>query len=92
MLDIPCQEIYSSSDYIEIRDGSSQDAPVIGRFCGNGDNLPESLYSTKNYLQIRLENYWKPQQRLPTLFFDLGLYPTSSRVVKDSRLNIPPQT
>ena len=71
MLDISCQEIYSSSDYIEIRDGSYKDAPVIGRFCGNGDNLPEYLYSTKNYLQIRLENYWKPQQRLPTVFFDL---------------------
>ena len=92
MLDIPCQEIYSSSDYIEIRDGSYKDAPVIGRFCGNGDNLPEYLYSTKNYLQIRLENiYRKPQQRLPNVFFDVGLYPTSSRVVKDSRLSIPPQ-
>ena len=56
MLDISCQEIYSSSDYIEIRDGSSEDAPVIGRFCGNGDNLPDSLYSTQNYMQIRLEN------------------------------------
>ena len=68
MLDIPCQEIYSSSDYIEIRDGSYEDAPVIGRFCGNGDNLPESLYSTKNHLQIRLENKRSGSKDYPTQF------------------------
>ena len=69
MLDISCQEIYSSSDYIEIRDGNSEDAPVIGRFCGNGDNLPESLYSTKNHLHIRLENKRSGSKDNPPQFF-----------------------
>ena len=65
MLDISCREIYSASDYIEIRDGNSEDAPVIGRFCGNGDNLPEYLYSTQNYLQIRWENRRDNKQDQP---------------------------
>ena len=56
MLDISCQEIYSASDYIEIRDGNSEDAPLMGRFCGNGENLPDSLFSTQSDIQIRLEN------------------------------------
>ena len=52
-MDIVCEEIYSTSDYIEFRDGSSKEAPVMGRFCGNGSNLPQFMHTTQNNLWIK---------------------------------------
>ena len=50
---IDCQETGYTSDYIEIRDGNSDDSPLMGRFCGNGSNIPASMQTTQNYLRIR---------------------------------------
>ena len=52
-MDIDCNGL--PSDYIEIRDGDSEDSPQMGRFCGNGSSVPESMQTTQNHLQIRLD-------------------------------------
>ena len=52
-MDIDCQEMYSQSDYIEMRDGNSEDSPLMGRFCGNGSNVPDIIQTTQNHLRIR---------------------------------------
>ena len=52
-MDTDCQEMYSQSDYIEMRDGSSQDSPLMGMFCGNGSNVPDFMQTTQNHLRIR---------------------------------------
>ena len=41
----------SGYDYIEIRDGSSKDSPLMEKFCGS--NIPASLQSTQNNMWIR---------------------------------------
>ena len=38
-----------------MRDGSSQDSPLMGRFCGNGSNVTALMQTTQNHLWIRLE-------------------------------------
>ena len=50
-MDIDCQG--KQSDFIEMRDGSSQDSPLMGRFCGNGSNVPAFMQTTQNHLRIR---------------------------------------
>ena len=50
-MDIDCQE--TLSDFIEMRDGNSEASPLMGRFCGNGSNLPALMQTTQNYLRIR---------------------------------------
>ena len=52
-VDVDCQEIYSQSDFIEMRDGSSEDSALMARFCGNGSNVPDFMQTTQNYLRIR---------------------------------------
>ena len=52
-LDIVCQEVGSASDFIEIRDGNSEDSPMMGKFCGNSTNIPSIMTSTTNYLRVR---------------------------------------
>ena len=52
-MDVNCQESYSTSDNIEFRDGNSKDAPVMGRFCGNGRYVPSSMQTTQNHLRMR---------------------------------------
>ena len=49
-MDIDCQ-----SDYIELRDGNSEDSPLMGTFCGNGSNVPDFMQTTQNNFRIR----WK---------------------------------
>ena len=41
------------TDFIEMRDGNSENSPLMGRFSGNGSNIPQSLMSTQNKLRIR---------------------------------------
>ena len=57
-MDIVCQEMGSTSDYIEIRDGKYEDSPLIGKFCGNGSNLPALMQTTQNNLRVRYWAYW----------------------------------
>ena len=38
-------------DYLEIRDGDSEDSPLMGKFCGT--NIPQFMHSTNNFLWIR---------------------------------------
>ena len=53
-MDIDCQNMYGAEpDYIELRDGTSGDSPVIGRFCGSEINIPRNLQTTQNHMRIR---------------------------------------
>ena len=56
-MDIDCQEVLTSEgltpDYIEMRDGNSEDSPLMGRFCGNGSNVPDFMQTSQNHLRIR---------------------------------------
>ena len=55
-MDIVCQEMYSQSDYIEMRDGKTEESPIMGQFCGNGKKIPSVIISTQNNLWIRWGN------------------------------------
>ena len=37
---------YHCDDYLEIRDGISEDSPLIGKFCGN--TFPQSIQTTQS--------------------------------------------
>ena len=62
-LDINCQGFIKhsveshvmTSDYIELRDGNSEDSSLLGRgkFCGDRSNLPGFIQTTQNHLRIR---------------------------------------
>ena len=40
-----------TADYLEIRDGDSEESPLMGRFCGT--SIPQYIASTQNHLWIR---------------------------------------
>ena len=42
-------------DYLEIRDGNSQDSSLLGKYCGDGDvlSLPITMQTTGEYLWLR---------------------------------------
>ena len=48
-MDIDCHG--TTSDFIEMRDGSSHDSPLMGRFCGK---MGTFLNTTQNHLRVRL--------------------------------------
>ena len=50
-MDIDCQG--TPSDYIEMRDGYSEDSPFMARYCGNGSDVPDFMQTTQNHLRIR---------------------------------------
>ena len=53
-MEVDCQARYGSEqDYIELRDGTSEDSPVMGRFCGTEMNIPKNLLTTQNHLRLR---------------------------------------
>ena len=52
-MDINCHGL--PSDYIEVRDGDSENSPQMVKFCGNGSSVPESMQTTQNHLRIRLD-------------------------------------
>ena len=52
-MDIDCP------DYIEMRDGNYEDSTLMGRFCGNGCNVPAFMQTTQNHLWIR----WSRQKK-----------------------------
>ena len=41
-----------ANDFLEIRDGNSVESPLIGRFCGNINQIPETIESSQNHLWI----------------------------------------
>ena len=52
-MDTDCDAYESGADYIEMIDGISEDSPLMGRFCGDGNNIPTYMQTTQNYLRIR---------------------------------------
>ena len=52
-MDIICQEMFSTKDFIEFRDGFTENSTLMGTFCGNASNVPALMQTTKNYLRIR---------------------------------------
>ena len=38
-------------DYLEIRDGSSEESPLIGKFCGT--NIPRAIQSTQSHVWMK---------------------------------------
>ena len=53
-IDINCDASGKVSDTIEIRDGKSEDSPVINEFCGNVSTMPKFIQATQNYMRVRL--------------------------------------
>ena len=51
--DIICHDLAFVSDYIEMRDGISEDTPLMGKFCGNSTSVPRFMQTTQNNLWIR---------------------------------------
>ena len=52
-MDIDCQGLTTlTSDYLELRDGKTNESPLMGRFCGNGTNTPDVMQTTQNNLRI----------------------------------------
>ena len=56
-MDIDCQEVLTSggliADYVEVRDGSYEDSPLMARFCGNVSNVSDFMQTTQNHLRVR---------------------------------------
>ena len=52
-MDIICHGLVTGSDYIEIRDGHSEDSPLMGKFCGNSSNVTSFVQSTQNHLRLK---------------------------------------
>ena len=50
-MDIDCEG--TPSDYMEIKDGNSENSPLIAKSCGNGSHFPESIQTSQNHLSIR---------------------------------------
>ena len=50
-MDINCQG--TQSDFIEMRDGNSENSPLMGRFCGNGSSFPDFMQTNQNHLRLR---------------------------------------
>ena len=93
IMDIICQDLSPGSDYIEFRDGMSQDSPLIGRFCGNGKNIPASMQTTQNHLGIRWmkKRIWYLHNRIKIIDKNLiytDSHQTTWKVALDSSLDM----
>ena len=89
-VDISCQG--TSSDFVELRDGKYEHAPVMGRFCGNSTNVPSTMQTTQNYLRIRWRRIYVHEMIPETSGFsspDSSL--TTLQVAVDFSLNMNPQ-
>ena len=62
-MDINCSGI--PPDYIEMRDGDSEDSPLMGKFCGNGSHAPDSMQTTQNQLRIRWDRKQLDRKTFP---------------------------
>ena len=53
VLDIRCND-EAGSDYLEIRDGGSENSPqMLKSYCGGGNDVPLTIQSTQNLLWIK---------------------------------------
>ena len=52
LIDIRCNDEVGS-DYLEIRDGGSDNSPLMIRDCSGGKRIPETMQSTQNFLWIK---------------------------------------
>ena len=52
-MDVICTPNTKDSDFIEVRDGISEDSPLMGRICGNESNVPSFMQTSQNYMMIR---------------------------------------
>ena len=50
-IDIHC--LVPELDYLEMRDGGSEDSPLMIRLCGNGSNVPSHFATSQNSLWMR---------------------------------------
>ena len=50
-MDVNCHA--AGPDYIEMRDGGSEDSPLMGKLCGDRSNVPNFMQTTQNHLRIR---------------------------------------
>lgn len=53
-LDIHCKNS-TLDDYIEMRDGDNQSAPLIMKFCYNSSHFPMTLSTSQNSLRLRYD-------------------------------------
>ena len=52
-MDVNCQKTHSSHDYIEMRDGKTEDSPLMQKFCGNESEVPAFIQTTQNHMLLR---------------------------------------
>ena len=52
-MDLDCEG--RPADYVELRDGDSEESPLMGSFCGDRSNVPAVMQTTQNHLRIRRE-------------------------------------
>ena len=92
-MDIDCEGLTTlTSDHIEVRDGSSEDSPLMGMFCGNGSNVPAFMQTTQNHLRIRREKKALRQKHNTRSFSSFSdSFPTTLQVDWDSSLNMNQQ-
>ena len=50
-MDVSCHA--AGPDYIEMRDGGSEDSPLMRKLCGDRSNVPNFMQTTQNNLRIR---------------------------------------
>ena len=55
-------------DFIEIRDGNSEDSPLMGKFCGNHGNVPAFMTTSQNHMAIRCNDKLKNSLWLLVIF------------------------
>ena len=92
IMDIDCQA--TPSDFIEMRDGNSEESPLIGRYCGNGSNIPGFIQTTQNHLRIRykIKKHFAKTYFLPFVnSYSSDSSPTTLEVAMDfsSHMNQP---
>ena len=42
-----------TSDYIDMRDGNSENSQLMGKFCGNHNNVPAFMTTSQNHMTLR---------------------------------------
>ena len=56
-------------NFLEIRDGNSNKSPLIGKFCGNGNETPAHIESTQYNIWMRKEPLISPFFHLNTIHY-----------------------
>ena len=87
-VDISCYG--TPSDYVELRDGNTEDSPLMGSFCGNGGNIPNFMQTTQNHLRIRCDEMKLTELRLLIMIIFPDSSPTTSRVDRGFSSNMKP--